>query len=366
MEENRWLHWLLALGALTLSIPAWTADAPWTAFSHEDMIGFKDARGKVRVEPNLMPGFTNAQRFDRIIATGNYTAGSSYYLLRDGRRVMPGSVYSFDSIPDCESEGSIRFRDHEHNTVGFLDGNGRVLIPAEMNEVTPLHNGMAVALKGATRECAEPSVSLEQCEVTLWKGGTTSLIDSQGVTLVKNLHDTRLDNLDWFSIEVSTQPSTEPSRIAFKGEKGRYYSFVDIEKDFAAWFKNEFLTHLDDTTLKANSYKEVWHDQGSEEHGPSEAMITQFGPALRVRLEVLRASSNYGVAIANMGNPLEVERAPQFFDNCGQFTQWKTPLVSAVEHWEQGSFKSGKHAVFNFIRTAEGYRLLSFSIPKAN
>jgi hypothetical protein len=52
--------------------------------------------------------------------------------------------------------------------------------------------------------------------------------------------------------------------------------------------------------------------------------------------------------------------------DCDQFTQWKTPLVSAMEQGEQGLFDSGKHAAFNFIRTAEGYRRLSFSMPKAN
>ncbi|MBV7582117.1 hypothetical protein KW851_04745 [Pseudomonas sp. PDM33] len=361
--------WLAAFGALALSASA-AADEPWVAFTQNDLIGFKDAQGDVKVPPTLSPMFTLARRFEHIIATGEETADGyrRYYLLRDGRQVAPDSVYFFDNAPICESENSIRFRDRVRDKVGFLDGNGQVLIPAELSDATAMRNGMVVALKDAVRSCAEPGVSLEQCEHKGWSGGTEVLLDRQGRTLVANFDSSRAGALDWFSRQVSEQPSSDPRRVSFKGVDGRYISFVDIEKDFAIWFRDEFLAHLDDASLKAHSYSRIWSGQGGEPLDDWKSVsldeaLRQYGPALRKRLETLRSSAGYGVRQDDMGWPFDPERDPQYFDGCGEFAQWRTPKVSAMEHWQQGSFEPARHASFDFIRTAEGYRLVAFSIP---
>ncbi|MFR0691345.1 hypothetical protein ACLUTX_18265 [Enterobacterales bacterium AE_CKDN230030158-1A_HGKHYDSX7] len=362
---------LIAWGALALVASVHAAEAPWIAFTQDETIGFKDAQGAVKVAPTLSPLFTLARRFERILATGEETADGyrTFYLLRDGRRVMPDSLYYFDNGPICESEDSIRFRDRQRDTVGFLDGDGQVLIPAQLSDTTAMRNGMAVALKGATRSCVDPNVSLEQCEHKGWKGGTEVLIDRHGKTLVEDFDSTRADWLDWFSLQVSEQPSSDPRRLSFRGVDGRYYSFVDVEKDFAAWFKGEFLTHLDDASLKAHSLERVWSGQGSEplddwKSAAVEDVLRQQGAALRKRLEALRSSAGYGVRQDDRGWPFDPERDPQYFDNCGAFAQWKTPRVSALEHWQAGSFEPARHASFDFIRTAGGYRLVAFSIPE--
>ncbi|MFS2124209.1 hypothetical protein [Pseudomonas sp. Pseusp97] len=340
------------------------------AFTQNDLIGFKDAQGAVRVEPKLSPMFTLARRFEHIIATGEESADGyrSYYLLRDGREVAPDSLYFFDNAPICESEDSIRFRDRQRDKVGFLDGDGRVLIRAELSDATAMRNGLVVALKGAARSCAEPGVSLDQCEHKGWSGGTEVLLDRQGRTLVENFDSRRAAALDWFSREVSDQPSSDPRRVSFKAVDGRYLSFVDIEKDFAAWFRDEFLAHLDDVSLKAHSYPQLWSGEGGAPQddwktAAVDDVLREYGAQLRARLEALRTSAGYGVRQDDMGWPFDPERDPQYFDGCGEFAQWKTPKVSAVEHWDQGSFEPARHASFDFIRTAEGYRLVAFSIP---
>lgn len=359
------------LGWLALVCSAEAADEPWVAFTQDELIGFKDARGVVRIEPKLSPMFTIARRFERIIATGEETTGGyrTYYLIRDGRQVAPDSVYFFDNAPLCESEDSIRFRDRARDTVGFLDGNGQVLIPAQLSDATAMRNGMAVALKGATRSCVDPGTSLEQCEHRTWKGGTELLIDRHGQTLVEGFDSARSGELDWFSLQRSDRPSNDSRRMSFKGVDGRYYSFVAIEKDFSAWFKSEFLPHLDDASLKKNSFPRVWIGQGNEplDDWKSAAVadfLDQHGPALRKRLEALRSSGGYGVSQDERGWPFDPERDPQYFDNCDGFAQWKTPKLSVMEHWQLGSFEPAKHASFDFIRTADGYRLVAFSIPK--
>ncbi|MBB4867086.1 hypothetical protein HNP46_005994 [Pseudomonas nitritireducens] len=360
----------LWLATLALSVSAVAADEPWVAFTQNDLIGFKAAQGKVKVEPKLSPMFTLARRFEHIIATGEETADGyrTYYLLRDGRQVAPDSLYIYDNAPICESENSIRFRDRQRDKVGFLDGDGQVLIAAKLSDASAMRNGMVVALKGATRQCADPGVKPEHCEHLGWRGGKELLIDRHGRTLVENFDGTRADALDWFSMQVGEQPSSDPRRVSFKAVDGRYLSFVDIEKDFAAWFRDDFLPHLDDASLKAHSSAQVWTGPGSAPLDDWRAasvddVLRQHGQALRKRLESLRSSAGYGVRQDDMGWPFDPERDPQYFDSCGTFAQWKTPKVSAMEHWQHGSFEPAKHASFDFIRTAEGYRLVAFSIP---
>ena len=101
-------------------------------------------------------------------------------------------------------------------------------------------------------------------------------------------------------MQVSDRPASDPRRVSFKGVDGRYLSFVDIEKDFALWFKDEFLAHLDDASLKANSYPQLWSGQGGEplddwKAAPVDAALREHGAQLRARLQALRASMNYGV-----------------------------------------------------------------------
>ncbi|MCP1625433.1 hypothetical protein [Pseudomonas nitroreducens] len=365
------MGWLwLALAAMAAAASGWAAGEPWEVFAQNDRIGFKDAQGVVRIDPKLSLMFTPAQRFEHIIATGEETADGyrTYYLLRDGRQVAPDSLYFFDNAPVCESENSIRFRDRKRDRVGLLDGSGRVLIPAELSDATAMRNGMVVVLKGATRSCADPGVSLDQCEHKGWRGGTELLLDRHGKTLVEHFDTTRAGALDWFSKQQSDQPSDDPRRVSFKGVDGRYLSFVDIEKDFAIWFRDEFLAHLDDASLKAHSYPQVWSGQGSEPLNDWQAttpdeVLQKHGTQLRKRLEALRSSAGYGVRQDDMGWPFDPERDPQYFDGCGEFAQWKTHRISAMEHWQLGSFEPDKHASFDFIRTAEGYRLVAFSIP---
>lgn len=369
--SRRQLWQLTSALLMLIAIPVSAADQPWFAFTQQDLIGFKDARGKVMIQPTLSGGITIARRFDHIIAAGEHDGQSfrTYYLLKDGRQIGQNSLYMFDNAPDCESEGTIRFRDRHQDKVGFFNGDGQVQIAAQFDDARPLRNGVALALRGARRMCFDgEGVPLDRCEHLGWQGGQNLLIDRHGKTLVEGVDIENFDAFDWYSLVVMQQPSTDPRRVSFKGVDGRYYSFVDIEKEFTVWFTESFLPHLDSRSLQANSFHTVRRGVAG---GPLKnytrasgaSMIKQYGSTLHRRLSVLKVSGEYGVSIESSSWPFEPDHDPQYFDGCANFAHWKTPMVSVMENWNRGSFEPAKHASFNFIRTPDGYRLLSFSLP---
>ena len=78
---------------------------------------------------------------------------SSYYLLKNEKKIGKDSVYVWDMVFDCESEGMIRFRDSKTDKVGFFDGKGKVTIPAIYSDALPFRNNVAVVIKDAKRTC---------------------------------------------------------------------------------------------------------------------------------------------------------------------------------------------------------------------
>jgi len=128
---------------------------PWTAFWNKDttLVGFKDKNGVVKIEPKFVINMTPAHKFDDIIVVAEEVNGEwkSYYLIKSGRIIGRDSLYMFDNVCDCESEGFIRFRDHKTDKVGVFNKKGDVIIPAEYNEMTRVTNGLIIALKGAEK-----------------------------------------------------------------------------------------------------------------------------------------------------------------------------------------------------------------------
>ncbi len=359
---------LVAFSLVLVSAFAVAADEPWFAFHQGELIGFKNSRGKVMIAPKFNEIFTVAKRFDHIIAAGDDVGeqSRSYYLLKDGRQIGEDSLYTFDTKPDCESEGSIRFRDKQSGKIGYFDRNGQVMIAAQFDAAEPFRNGVAWVLRDATRFCYDDVAAVE-CEHYGFKGGQKLLIDRRGEVLVEGFATDNLDTLDWYSLTVGDQPPSDARRVSFKGVNGRYYSFIDIEKEFTAWFAESFLPHLDTASLQANSYHTVWRgvsDQPLNDwvrvRGKSAA---DYVPALRKHLAALRISGEYGVMLLTRPWPFDAKRNPGYFDGCGNFAYWKTPQVSAMENLNRGVFEPDKHASFDFVRTKNGYRLVSFSLP---
>src|SRR5690606_31413512 len=103
-----------------------------------------------------------------------------YFLTKTGRKVGNDSLYYFDNVPDCESEGFIRFYDQANDLVGMLNSEGEIQIPAIYNGLGRVKNGMIPALKGAQRKRDSPDD-----EHSHFEGGISILIDTNSHILIE-------------------------------------------------------------------------------------------------------------------------------------------------------------------------------------
>jgi hypothetical protein len=218
---------------------------PWTLFYDEksELHGYRDAGGDIQIPPKFI--MAGGHEFHNIVAVVEQTGEErflDYYLTKTGEKVGIGSVYLWDNSPDCESEGKIRFRDAETDKVGFFDGRGRVVIPAAYSDARPFRNDLAVVLKDAQKVCPDNtpwSAENGACEHWRWQGGRVLLIDPRNRVVIENFP--HAGGLDWFSLRFFKTADPDPLRDVFKATDGRYWSFVNFEKEFARWFEHELI-----------------------------------------------------------------------------------------------------------------------------
>ena len=352
--KNFILTYLLAITSFTLF-----AQDTWVSFYNKDssLIGFKDKNGRVKIEPKFNESGT-AKKFDDIIAVTEETneSWSSYYLTKAGRMVGKDSLHFFDNTADCESEGFIRFHDPKSDKVGVFNKNGDIVISADYNDLTRVRNGMLSALKGAKKK--------QWGEHFSWQGGQELLIDTNNHILIENFENA--DQLNFFSVLVSPQPTTDTIRQSFKGVNGQYYSFIDFDKEFRSWLHSSLLAHFTKKRLLECSYDKItfWKEPIGWTSEAKNSFINRNFELLKSKLFELN-SKTCDYAIFDEGlNPYiyEDEEYNKYFNNCGEAKDWIYPIKNIVF-----SYKDKKDLIqdqFEFLRTDNGYKLISVTIRK--
>jgi hypothetical protein len=334
----------------------------WTAFYNKDttMVGYKDKNGVVKIEPKYQTGFTSAKKFDNIIAVAEEvnTDWKLSYLIKSGRLVGRDSLHIYDNFPDCESEGFIRFRDPKTDRVGLFDRNGDIVIPAEYNDMTRVRNGMIVALKGATKKYYKGG------EHYSWVGGKEILIDTTNKILVDSFKYT--GNLNFFSLLISTQPGRDTIRQNFRTIDGKYFSFVDFDKEFMASLKTSLLDNFTKGKLLDATYKEVtfWKESVGETSETKNTFIDRNYELIKAKLLQLNAKDcEYNIFHEGL-NPSIYEPGVyrDYFNNCGEPKDWMYPVKNIVITYRENNDMIQDH--FDFLRTDNGYKLISLKISK--
>lgn len=150
--------------------------AGWKSFEEGDLVGFKDAQGKVV----LTPRFQVAQEF----SAGGMACGADKdgWVCIDGNGAPLVRPFIFDNGPDEFSEGLARFI--EADKFGFFDETGAKVIPARFSFAQPFADGRAAFCDGCTKRCEDGG---EHCSMI---GGKWGAIDRTGAVVVPATSDT--------------------------------------------------------------------------------------------------------------------------------------------------------------------------------
>ncbi|MDW8850331.1 hypothetical protein SD960_09530 [Flavobacterium sp. MMLR14_040] len=333
----------------------------WISFWDKDTthLGFKDKSGNIKIEPRFM-GLTIAHKFENIIAVSEEENESwkSYYLTKTGKIVGRDSLYIFDNGADCENEGFIRFNDHKTDKMGCFNGDGKIVIPAEYSHLTNVRNGMIIALKDAVKE--------KDGEHFFWTGGKEFLIDINNKILIENFSFN--DELNFYSLEKSKEKNPDPIRDNFLGIDGQYYSFINFDKEFKSWLKNNILTDLSKENLLKHSYDNITYWKKKDDDGwitkPKEAFMKLNYKLIKAKLlELKSANCDYHIFSESLNKFIfEADEYDQYFDNCRQAKDWINPVKNIVIS-PQNKNESGQDH-FEFLRTKNGYKLISASSRK--
>jgi hypothetical protein len=333
---------------------------PWDAFWDEEhyLRGFKDKNGNIRIEPKFM-GPTTALKFKNIIAVVE---------AQNGKKVGVNNTYISDMTFDCESENKIRFRDRKSDKVGYYDGSGHVVIPATYSDVSPFRNDVAVVLRNAKRICWEGGEFSENnyCEHWSWEGGTSLLIDTKNNVLIENFkYNSEIDY--WYSLKISTNAREDPLREYFPGKNGKYYNFINVKKDFESWILNRLVNNLSKEKLEENTYKEVtyWRESdGWISKRRADFLNLNYQLLESKLLEIGKIDADYSIYIEGL-NPFihKNDEYKKYFDDCGKPKIWRHPVLNLITNHKSSNEYYQNH--FNFLKTDEGYRLLSLTIRNA-
>ncbi len=336
----------------------------WVSFPNKDttLIGFKDKTGAIKIEPKFM-GFTSANKFDDIIAVTEEANNNwkSYYLTKSGKIIGRDSLYVFDNGSDCENEGFIRFRDPKTDKMGIFNRNGEIIIPAEYSSLTRVQNGMAIVLKDAKKINDTHGGDYNHFG---WAGGKQYLINTNNTVLIEDF--VYNDELNFYSLQKSKEPSKDPIRENLLGVDGQYYSFINYNKEFKSFLKNNLLTDLSKDNLVKNSYEEIfyWKEPNGWISETNTIFIDRNYKLIKSKLLELKSTNcDYTIFNESLNQFIyDGTKYEHYFDNCNQAKEWIYPIKNIVILHRDKKDMTQDH--FEFLRTENGYKLISVTIRK--
>ncbi len=339
-------------------------NSSWIAFWNEDseLMGFKDQNGKIRIEPKFM-GLTIAKKFDKIVAVMEQKNDTyeTYYLTKSGKKVGKDNIYLFDNGPDCESEGFIRFRDKKTDKAGMYNSKGEIVIPAEYNDLTKVRNGLIIALKGAKKKYWNGNKH-SGCNHFSWVEGKEYLIDTNNRIIIENFKYN--SNLNFFSLKIESKPIQDTHRQNYLGVDGRYYSFIDYKKEFQEWLNLAILDSFSKEKLIEESYKEIyiWKEPDGWTAEVNSELIDKNFELIKDRLmELNKKEADYFISKNGLNSYIyEGTEFDTYYNNCNEAKAWEYPVMNLVINHKSENDIYQDH--FDFLRTENGYKLISMTI----
>ena len=349
--------------------------------STTELTGYKDLKGNIKI-PAKFDGFTRADSFFNIMAVHEKIDSSykAYYLLKNGRKVGQDSVFMFDFTFDCESEGKIIFYDKKKDRVGFFDKNGTAIIPAIYNYVSPFRNGLAVAHRNAKRKCWEGD-DTTRCEHLGWEGGESIIINDKHEIIADNI-TVGLNNVDWYSKKENASSLDTSIYVSIKAKNNITYSFINYDKEFNKWFRNSFIPSLNSekaipgilfNEITFWTYEEGWTSVKKQDFlkaFPNALTSSKFDTNKLKQMWIGRDFLNEYI--------YEKDIYKKYFNSCGEHNYDRFPLFNILITYYKKRESPNQYSVseffrdydidyqehFEFLRTEQGYKLLSVSLKK--
>jgi hypothetical protein len=318
-----------------------------------ELAGYKDLNGRIKIPAQFLH-YSIPDSFHHIIAVED-TLYNQYYLLKNGKKVARDSVYMFDYMFDCEREGKILFKDKKSKNVGFLDVNGRVVIPAIYNYATPFCNNISLALIGAELKCLDKG-----CEHSSYVGGKTVLINAKNEIIVDNWQDDS-DKINWYSVKIDDPALDRPGCVDVGGTDGRVYSFQSYNSEFVSWYYRKFLPALKAGEVSKYVMSEIksWSDdKGEWLHWPKAHFLRTNTSLMRDILLINRDKIDISSGDLIFNDNLY----KSYRNSCGQHDAERYPVFTVTKTYSNGDAASNRQENFDFIRTTNGYLLYAVSI----
>lgn len=317
----------------------------FTAIFNADstLTGFENSGSKVALAPQFIQ--VGGHKFQDVVAvTKEDKEGKwhSYYLFRSMKQAGADSMYIFDNSFDCENEGFIRFTDRTTDRTGVFNREGKIVVPAAYNYVSRVTNGVLVVLQGAKKEY--------EGEHYFYSGGKVSLIDTTNKVLVNEFKE--VADMNMYSLRVEDQPSTDTTRMSYKGVNGKYYTIQVFNKEFSQWLRRDLLPDLTKEKLVANAFSEIsyWDENEGWLFEDKAKFIDKHWDFLQAKLQDVGEFSFLNGDL----NPFIFEGPlyRQYINNCGQAKDWQYPVITILFG------DSNEKGQMDFLRTDEGYKLI--------
>jgi hypothetical protein len=322
-----------------------------------ELLGFKNSDGQTVIEPNYVLEFTQANQFNQIVSVLEEKDGNwdSFYISKSGKNFGLDSVYIWDNLPDCEREGLIRFRDRNTDKVGFFNAQGKIVIPAEYNDAKPFINGLSLVIQNATKTCWSNEVydHKNPCEHWSWVGGETMLINLKNEVLTKEIS---IDSSYQYH-SLAIDKNNLKDRDYFESKNGSF-SLINTKREFSNWFLSEFQNDIVNPLFLFEKVT-VWNKDQKQwiVNNDIEILENKISDLRNIVNQI--KESNMLILENQLNNYLHNGKFfESYYDNCGQHLNNRYPVFGIGIATDK---QNGYHEVLEFLRTAQGYKLITIS-----
>jgi len=342
---------------------------PLFRFKEGDLVGYKSTQGQTIIKPRFSKAHAQKLEDIMIVSESKKDQDESFYLTRSGKKLNNVKAYKYGKSYECENEGFIRFKDPDSDMVGLFNKDGKVVIPAEYNDLSQVHFGLVRAYKNAEKQKAHNQTYSfgykyyqdhlrGGCNHINWIGGDKQLLNTKNELLIEKFN--HKGRLDFSSLIIQEEASENPAKESFLGTDGSYYVFTNIEKDFEQWIAEDFLRGIDTETLIMNTMDSIMHaDKEGEWTVESKSdFYDKNAKEIINRLSGLSAEKlDYRVRLIEL-NPKAYNRSyfSRYYNNCGQSIKAKYPVLELRR--DDYSSDKIKRTVLRFLKTDTDYKII--------